>query len=89
MKHDNLVLAEALALTALVARHERTRRSRFAMRWLERLLDEDERLSIEEAAVAASAPAALGGRGHQEALATLSAMAEKATRNARSRRLAS
>jgi hypothetical protein len=69
------------------------------MRWLERLPEEDERLSIEEAAVAASALAALGGRGHQEALATLggrghqealatlSAMSEKATRNARARRV--
>ena len=84
-----LSLDEALALTALVARHEPTRRSRFAVRWLERLLEEDERLSIEEAAVAASALAALGGRGHQEALAALSAMAEKATRNARARRVAS
>ena len=83
------VLDEALALTALVARHEPARRSRFAVRWLERLLEEDERLSIEEAAVAASALAALGGRGHQEALAALSAMAEKATRNARARRVAS
>ena len=66
-----LSLDEALALTALVARHEPARRSRFAVRWLERLLEEDERLSIEEAAVAASALAALGGRGHQEALAAL------------------
>jgi uncharacterized protein YdeI (YjbR/CyaY-like superfamily) len=59
------------------------------VRWLERLLEEDERLSIEEAAAAASALAALGGRGQQEALATLSAMAEKATRNARARRVVS
>jgi hypothetical protein len=84
-----LSLDEALALTALVARHEPTRRSRFAVRWLERLLEEDERLSIDEAAVAASSLAALGGRGHLEALAALSAMAEKATRNARARRVAS
>ena len=53
------------------------------------LLEEDDRLSIEEVALAASALATLGGRGHAEALATLSAMAEKATRNARARRVAS
>jgi len=74
---------------ALVARHEPARRSRLAVRWLQKLLKEDELLSIEEAAVAASCLAALGGRGHQEALAALSAMAEKATRNARARRVAS
>ena len=78
-------LDESLALTVLVAEKELERRSRFAVRWLERLLEEDERLSIEEAAVAASSLAALGGRGHREALAALSAMAEKATRNARAR----
>jgi hypothetical protein len=84
-----ITLDESLALTALVARHEPARRSRFAVRWLERLLEEDERLSIEEVALAASALATMGGRGHAEALSTLSAMAEKATRNARARRVAS
>jgi hypothetical protein len=39
-----------------------------------RLLQEDENLTIEEAGLAASALAALGGRGHAEALATLSAI---------------
>ena len=43
-------LEEALALTALIAEKEPERRSRFAVRWLRRLLEEDERLSIEEAA---------------------------------------
>jgi hypothetical protein len=84
-----LSLDESLALTALVARQDPARRSRFAVRWLERLLEEDGRLSIEEVAVAACALAALGGRGHQEALVALSAMSEKATRNARARRVAS
>jgi hypothetical protein len=41
------------------------------VRWLRRLLEEDETLTIEEAAFAASALAALGGRGHVDALATL------------------
>ena len=58
-----ITLDDSLALTALVARHEPARRLRFAVRWLERLLEEDERLSIEEAAVAASSLAALGGHG--------------------------
>ena len=84
-----LSLDESLALTALVACQEPGRRSRFAVRWLVRLLEEDDRLSIEELALAASALATLGGRGHAEALATLSAMAEKANRNARARRVAS
>jgi hypothetical protein len=47
-------LEEASALTALVAEKEPERRSRFATRWLRRLLEEDESLTIEEAAMAAS-----------------------------------
>jgi hypothetical protein len=84
-----LSLGESLALTALVARQDPRRRSRFAVRWLLRLLEEDDSMSIEEVAMAASALAALGGRGHTDALPTLSAMAERATRNARARRVAS
>ena len=84
-----LSLDESLALTALVACQEPARRSPFAVRWLVRLLEEDDRLSIEEVALAASALEALGGRGQAEALGTLSAMAEKATKNARARRVAS
>jgi hypothetical protein len=40
-------LEEALAMTALVAEKEPERRSRFAVRWLRRLLEEDESLTIE------------------------------------------
>ena len=47
-------LDESLALTALVAEKEPERRSRFAVRWLRRLLEDDESLTIEEAAVAAA-----------------------------------
>ena len=47
-------LEEALALTTLVAEKDPQRRSRFAVRWLRRLLDEDETLTIEEAAMAAA-----------------------------------
>jgi hypothetical protein len=50
-------LEEALALTALVAEKEPERRSRFAVRWLRRLLEEDETLTIEEAAVFLGTPA--------------------------------
>jgi hypothetical protein len=38
-------LEEALALTALVAENEPERRSRFAVRWLRRLLEEAESLT--------------------------------------------
>jgi hypothetical protein len=72
-------LEEALALMVLVVQKDPGRRSRYAVRWLLRLLQEDENLTIEEAGLAASALGALGGRGHAEALASLSAMAERAT----------
>ncbi len=58
---------------------EPARRSRYTVRWLRRLLEEDECLTIDEAALAVSALAALGGRGHAEALSALSTMAERAT----------
>jgi hypothetical protein len=65
------------------------RRSGYTVRWLLRLLEEDENLTIEEAVLAASALAALGGRGHEQAVSTLSAMAERATRQRQRRRVAS
>jgi hypothetical protein len=43
-------------------------------------------LTIEEAALAASALAALGGRGHEQAVSTLAAMAERASRQAQRHR---
>jgi len=82
-------LEEALALTALVAEKEPERRSRFAVRWLRRLLEEDESLTIEEAAMVASCLAALGGPSHEEAYGMLAAMAERATRERAGRRVAS
>jgi hypothetical protein len=84
-----ITLEESLALTALVVQKDPGRRSRYAVRWLRRLLEEDESLTIEEATLAASALAALGGRGQEEAHATLSAMAERATRQRVARRVAS
>jgi hypothetical protein len=84
-----ITLEDALALTVLVVQKDPGRRSRYAVRWLLRLLQEDENLTIEDAGLAASALAALGGRGHADALATLSAMAERATRQRMARRVAS
>jgi hypothetical protein len=84
-----LTLDESLALTGLVLQKDPGRRSGYTVRWLLRLLEEDEHLTIEEAVLAASALAALGGRGHEEAFSTLSALAERATRQGRRRRLAS
>jgi hypothetical protein len=84
-----LTLGEALALTALVAQKDPTHRSRYVLRWLRWLLEEDKHLTIEEAAFAVSALAALGGRGHAEALSALSTMAERATGQRPSRRIAS
>jgi hypothetical protein len=75
-----VTLEDSLALTALVVQKDPGRRSRYAVRWLLRLLEEDENLTIEEAALAASALAALGGRGHEEAFSTLSALAAKTIR---------
>jgi hypothetical protein len=71
-------LEEALALTALVAEKDPERRSRFAVRWLRRLLEEDESLTIEEATIAASCLSALGGPSHEEAYGMLAAIADRA-----------
>ena len=84
-----VTLHEALLLTALVAEKDAERRSRFTVRWLRRLLEEDEALTIEEGAMTASCLAALGGPSHDEALGMLSAMAERATRQRTARRVAS
>jgi hypothetical protein len=59
------------------------------VRWLRRLLDEHERLTIEEAALAASALLALGGPANEQALSTLSALAERSDSERPDPRLAS
>lgn len=61
---------------------------RVAARWLLRLLEEDPDLSIQEAALAASALGALPGAGYLEAVATLKAMSERASSRRRSRGVA-
>ena len=80
-----LSLEEALELTPLVARKDPGRHPRVAVRWLAPYLGEDPAATIEEAALAASALVALTGSGYQEAVQTLRAMAERATRRQRER----
>jgi hypothetical protein len=75
-----LSLGDALELTLLVARKDPGRHPRVAARWLRRYLEEDPEASIEEGALVASALIALTGAGYQEAVQTLRAMAERATR---------
>jgi ribosomal protein S7 len=74
-----ITLAESLALTALVVQKDPARRSRYTVRWLLRLLEEDESRTIEEATLSASAVCALGGHGQEVALWTLWALAVRAT----------
>ena len=73
-----VALSEALELTALIAQKDARRKSRAAVRFLERLLDE-RRLTIEEASLAASALAALGGPGHDAAVSLLMGLAAEQT----------
>jgi hypothetical protein len=76
----HVTLLEALQLTALVALRDRERASRFAVRWLRRLFDEHPGVTIEEAALAASALAALGGPGHEDAAAALASLTARVSR---------
>ena len=75
----HVTLMEALELTALVALRDRERASRFATRWLHRLLEEHS-VTIDGAALAACSLAALGTPAHDAAAASLVAMTEQATR---------
>jgi hypothetical protein len=61
-------LEEALELTALAAFKGPPRRSAYALRWLRRLLEEDANLTIDQAALAASALASLGGSERSAAI---------------------
>lgn len=74
-----LGLGDALELTVLIARNDRSRYQRVAARWLQRLLEEDPALTIEEAGLAASCLLALPGIGRKEAADTLRAIAERAS----------
>ena len=81
LERGNLLVAEALELTLLIAQKEPHRHPRVAARWLLRYLEESDEVTIREAAMAASCLAALGN--DEEAPRTLRAMAERATRRAR------
>ena len=83
-----LSLDDALELTLLVARKDPRRHPRVAVRWLVRYLEEDPQVTIEEAGLAASSLLALNGAGYQEAVQTLRAMSERATRRRRERGVA-
>ena len=75
-----ITLDESLALVALVAAKEPHRHSRYALRWLRRLLEEHDGLTLGEAALAVSALAALAGPATGQAYSTLSALVERAIR---------
>ena len=64
-------LSEALELTALVACRDRLRGGRYAVRWLQRWLEETPTPTIHEAAMVASCLSSLGGPGHAEMLSLL------------------
>lgn len=83
-----LSLADALELTLLVARKDPRRHPRVAARSLLRYLEEDPEATIEEAVLAASSLVALTGAGYREAVQTLQAMAERASRRRRERGVA-
>ena len=72
-------LVELLDLTALIATQDIGRHGRVAARWLFKFLEAKDDATIEDAALATACLAALGGRRHLEALATLRAMAEEAS----------
>jgi hypothetical protein len=69
-----LSLTPALDLTALVALRDRTRSRRMTARWLQRWHDETAAGTIDEAAMVVGCFAALGGPGHEKAVAALRAM---------------
>jgi hypothetical protein len=69
-----LTLVLALDLTALAAIKDPARAQRLAARWLERWLAETGPVTSVDAALAAAALAALGGRRHHVAYVTLRAL---------------
>jgi hypothetical protein len=68
-------LAEALELTALVARKDPRRHPRVAARWVQRYLEELEP-TLNEIALVVGALSALTGERHAEALRVLRAMVD-------------
>jgi L-alanine-DL-glutamate epimerase-like enolase superfamily enzyme len=72
-------LGELLLLTALICRKQPARGRRVAARFLERYLQQEPDVTIEDAAAVASLLAALGGRRHDQALAALLGMTGRAS----------
>ena len=68
-------LADALELTALVARKDPRRHPRVAARWLQRYLEECD-ATLSEAALVVGALTALTGDRHAEAMRVLRAMVD-------------
>ncbi len=84
LEHGNLMLAEvtvreigvvylseALELTALIAKHERSRLDRLGARWLARWLEEAPTPTLEDATLVVALLGRLGGPRHDQALAAL------------------
>jgi hypothetical protein len=74
---DQLTLAEALALTAVIARNDRSRGQRVAARWLQRWLTETPNPRISEAVMIAGCLAELGGWQHRQSLRALQGMLDR------------
>jgi hypothetical protein len=72
-------LVEAMELTALVAKRDPQRHSRFAARWLFRYLQESDQITIDDCAVAVGLLLTLGGPRHDEALLALLGIVERAS----------
>jgi len=83
-----LSLEDALELTLPVARKDPRGHPRVAARWLQRYLEEDPAATVEEAALAASLADRTDRGRYQEAVQTLRAIAERATRRRRERGVA-
>jgi hypothetical protein len=72
-------LGELLELTILIAARDPRRHPRVAARWLVRYLETNDRATIDDAALAASCLAALGGARHEEAAMTLRVLTKVAS----------
>jgi hypothetical protein len=73
-----VTLDERLSSLLWSCKKDQRRHSRYAVRWLRRLLEEYEHVTIEEATLAASCLLALGGPSNEHALASLVALAARA-----------
>lgn len=72
-------LEELLLLTALICQKQPERGRRVAARFLSRYVDSAGHATIDEAALVTSLLAALGGPHHEQALAALLDMADRAS----------